>query len=200
MEAPSAPGDDATDDRSAALHGPDAPVRLVWLERSHAAELQQIARDPRVAIPAGLPQPLPDTWAYDLVEQRIAARAAGRTYSAAILPAGSSGVLGICSVLDIRPTQGRGELAYLLAVDAWGRGHGRAAAARMVRFAFDVLELTSLCARVMAGNVAAARILAHCGFRPARYRALPEGHPRRDTAIAYELNAAAWRGQDQTWG
>ncbi len=58
---------------------------------------------------------------------------------------------------------------YWLARSEWGRGYGREALARLVRFAFHELDppLARLEANAHAGNIASQRVLIACGFEQA---------------------------------
>jgi RimJ/RimL family protein N-acetyltransferase len=166
-------------------------MRIVPLEARHASELQRLVRDPRVAIPAGLPASIPDSWAAGYIEARASAWRQGRACTFAVVPTDGEQLLGVCSLIDVCWEVRRAELAFFVDRLSWGRGYGRGAAEMVVHFAFERLDLCVLHARALPGNRRARRILLGCGFHEMRLRPVPEGHPRRDAATMFRLDQAA---------
>lgn len=68
-------------------------------------------------------------------------------------------------VTGVRPTEDEatGELSYVLAPEAWGRGYATEAAARVVAWAFAELGLSAVIATTRA-NAASDHVLAKLGF------------------------------------
>lgn len=71
-------------------------------------------------------------------------------------------VIGVCDIFDV--AHGQGEIGYWLDRAVWGRGFGREAAQRLVRFAAEDIGLTSLLAACADDNLASAAILDRLGF------------------------------------
>ena len=113
----------------------------------------------------------------------------GTAYRLAITLEGR--MIGVCDVFDI--ANGEGEIGYWLDRAAWGHGFGCEAAARLVRFAFDELGLTTLvagcaddpydgyCTAVEANQQELTEILAE-GGPDVLLRALPVFRELRDEA------------------
>ena len=60
---------------------------------------------------------------------------------------------------------GRHQLAYRFCASAWGNGYATAAAAAVVNYAFETLNLPSLVAVVWPDNLASTNVLRKLGFR-----------------------------------
>jgi RimJ/RimL family protein N-acetyltransferase len=74
-------------------------------------------------------------------------------------------LIGLCYLRDIEWTHRRSELHILIGDDRdRGRGLGRAAVDLLLDHAFDTLGLARVYLQVLAGNVAARRLYAACGF------------------------------------
>jgi RimJ/RimL family protein N-acetyltransferase len=74
-------------------------------------------------------------------------------------------LIGLCYLRDIDWTHRRAELHILIGDDRdRGRGFGRAAVELLLDHAFDTLGLARVYLHVLAGNAAACRVYAACGF------------------------------------
>jgi RimJ/RimL family protein N-acetyltransferase len=163
-------------------------IRFVPLGEAHRAELGALVRDPRVRMPAGLPEPIPEGWAEALIHSRTRAREQGRSFTFAIeqdRPAG--GLIGVCSVHRLRRSASSAEIAFFLSAAWWGRGIGRAAAEWLIEFSFRTLAVDRLVALCLPGNERARRVLVGCGFT--RMATGPRRFPssRRAAALTYWL-------------
>jgi RimJ/RimL family protein N-acetyltransferase len=71
---------------------------------------------------------------------------------------------------ELKPTEvvNGYEIVYALAPDVWGSGLGTELAEALVRYGFDILELTEISATVDAANVASLVLLSKIGFRHVR--------------------------------
>jgi RimJ/RimL family protein N-acetyltransferase len=67
-------------------------------------------------------------------------------------------------------------LSYVLRPASWGQGIATEAAARLLRHAFDALQLDCLMAVTMSANKASQRVLEKIGMRPFRNSRTPTGH------------------------
>ncbi|HET9947544.1 MAG TPA: GNAT family N-acetyltransferase [Longimicrobiales bacterium] len=66
--------------------------------------------------------------------------------------------------LRVNAKHRRGELGYWIGVPYWGRGYATEAAAALVGFGFDALELNRIQARHMTRNPASGRVLEKIGM------------------------------------
>jgi [ribosomal protein S5]-alanine N-acetyltransferase len=67
--------------------------------------------------------------------------------------------------LHVERTHNHAELGYWIGVPYWGRGYATEAAAAVIRYGFDTLDLHRIHASVFAGNSASARVLLKVGMR-----------------------------------
>jgi ribosomal-protein-alanine N-acetyltransferase len=67
--------------------------------------------------------------------------------------------------LHVERTHNHAELGYWIGVPYWGRGYATEAAAAVIRYGFDTLDLHRIQASVLAGNPASARVLLKVGMR-----------------------------------
>jgi RimJ/RimL family protein N-acetyltransferase len=93
------------------------------------------------------------------------ARRDGRALPLAIVDSGSGAVLGSCDLRRPEPDDpGRGEIGYLLAPDARGRGAATRAMRLLVGWAFAELGMRRVQALVHPDNPASAAVLERLGF------------------------------------
>ena len=76
-----------------------------------------------------------------------------------------SGRLVGCVGLVIDREHGRAELGYWTAREIWGRGYGTEAAAAVVRYAFEQLDLHRVYAHHLSRNPASGSIMRKLGMR-----------------------------------
>jgi RimJ/RimL family protein N-acetyltransferase len=142
-----------------------------------------------------IPHPYPAGVAEDFIAWTRQAAAAGTEYVFAVTLASSGALVG-CVGLRVDETHARAELGYWIGVPYWGRGYATEAARRVVRFAFESLDLNRLDSSCFARNAASARVLEKSGF--AREGLRPQ-HVRRfgrfeDLAI-YGLLRGDWQAR-----
>jgi RimJ/RimL family protein N-acetyltransferase len=103
-------------------------------------------------------------------------------------------LLGTCTLFQFHPQSRRAEIGYALASQHWRRGYMHEALQRLLRYAFDDLDLTRLEADIDPRNEASERTLLRLGF-------VKEGHMRErwivgdvvsDSAV-YGLLRREWR-------
>ena len=124
----------------------------------------------------------------EAVEQMIAAQvadmSAGGACYWAVVRAGDQAFLGACDLSDIDWRHRRGEVGFLLANGAWGRGYGLEAMRAVVDHA-AALGLKRLWARAHVGNQRSERLLERLGFEEEGYLRghIQRGVERRDCKI-----------------
>lgn len=72
--------------------------------------------------------------------------------------------VGLLTLKEISASNSRAELGYSIAKAQWGKGFGKEAAAEIVRFAFEKLELHSIYAIILPYNTPSQRIALGLGF------------------------------------
>lgn len=96
-------------------------------------------------------------------------------------------LLGTVTLAHVEPLHRRAEIGYAVLHAEQGRGIGRAASTRLLRFAFEGLALERIEADVDPRNAASLHLLDSQGFRV-------EGHLRRRYRIADEWHDAVLLG------
>ena len=96
--------------------------------------------------------------------------ALGEFYDWAVVDRDSGRMIGTCGFTRFDPPHNIGEIGYVLNPEFHGRGLGYEAAARVVRFGFEELELHRIEARFMRGNEASLRLAEKLGMRFEGYR------------------------------
>lgn len=129
--------------------------------RKDAAALFDYARDPDVGPNAG--------WKphADIAESRLIIRELFRkNMTWAIEEKAGGAVIGSIGLeLDkYRPEIESREMGYSLAKSRWKRGYMTEAAERVIRYAFDELNLTVLMIRTGEANLRSRRVIEKCGF------------------------------------
>ncbi|WP_158596011.1 GNAT family N-acetyltransferase [Oleomonas cavernae] len=110
---------------------------------------------------ARIPHPYPPGAADAFLLDAAATDAAGATLHRAVTRAGDDSLVGIVSLVMIRP--GVAELGYWVGRVAWGQGIAGAAAAAMIGIARDQ-GIYRLLGKVMDGNPRSMAVLARQGF------------------------------------
>lgn len=147
---------------------------LVWrtdrfvlrpLEAGDAPELLELFGDPAVVAFMDI-EPLEDLEeAKGVIDWACERRAAGQGVRWTIRPLEGGRLVGTCGFNTLELDRGRrGEVAYDLARDQWGKGVMNEILPRLIAFGFEGLALRRLEAFVTPGNVASCRLLERHGF------------------------------------
>ena len=88
----------------------------------------------------------------------------GDFYDWAVVEKASGRMIGTCGFTSIDTQHNSGEIGYVLNPDFHGKGYGTEAAARVLAFGFDNLELHRIEARFMEGNAASLRVMEKLGM------------------------------------
>ena len=131
-----------------------------------APELQRLAgareiADTTVSIPH--PYDLDHALAWIGQQRREAVRGRATNFAIRLLPDGP--LIGSAGLRDIDPEHQQAELGFWIGRERWGQGYAREAAAAVIRFGFESLELNRICAHHMARNPAAGKVLRALGMR-----------------------------------
>jgi ribosomal-protein-alanine N-acetyltransferase len=83
----------------------------------------------------------------------------------AIADVATDRVIGSIGWASWHPTHGRGEIGYVLARHAWGRGLATEAVRAVIRYGFEQLELHKITAHCHVQNIASRRVLERVGMQ-----------------------------------
>ena len=100
-----------------------------------------------------------------LLQDIRAYAAAGTLFQWGIARNDDDAVIGTATLYQIDKAHRRGEIGFALARRAWGRGHATEAVTRLIRHAFEDLDLHRLEADPDPQNAASIRVLERQGFR-----------------------------------
>jgi ribosomal-protein-alanine N-acetyltransferase len=150
-------------------------VRLEPITPNHADPIQWLAADAEVARTCWLPHPYPAGAAATWVRGQIEARERGESLAHAVMHSGD-GLVGICTLLGLRPAAPSGQLSFWIGRPYWGRGYATAAAGQLVALGLGPLELREILSCTLGSNLASRRVLAKLGFRPTS--AAPNPYPK----------------------
>jgi len=173
--------------------GSAATIHLEPIAPVHAPEVQRLASDARVADTSNVPHPYPADGAATWIRYSMALRDQGREVNFAVIADDLAALVGVCGVSSIEERPRRGELGYWIGVPHWGRGYASAAAADLVRRAFEEHALESLYSSCLVRNPASRRVLEKTGFRHVGYGTHP--HPKwgpADRFALFELTRLEW--------
>jgi [ribosomal protein S5]-alanine N-acetyltransferase len=154
---------------------------------SDAVALFGVFSDPRVMRYWSCPAWTALAQAEEEIARDRLALASGEYLSLGIALAGTTEVIGTCSLFDFMPQCRRAELGYGLSAAFWGQGLMHEALAALLAFAFDDLDLHRLEADVDPRNLASTRCLERLGF-------VREGHLRERWIVAGEVSDTALYG------
>jgi RimJ/RimL family protein N-acetyltransferase len=96
--------------------------------------------------------------------RQLASRAAHGFGKWAVVEKAGGRLVGSCGFDPASESMPEVEFGYLYARDCWGRGYATEAGRACMRYAFDVLKLTKVVARVTPENTASRRVLEKLGF------------------------------------
>ena len=183
--------------RAAYTFGHDQPVLIegpVTLRRPVAKDEPGIAaayRDPESARWFGGPQPYTDAHAREYVRDHVPAEWAKGVEAIFAVVDGADAYAGSVD-LRISPTDPAvGEVGFVIAPAARGRGYATAALRAISRWGFDALGLARIECRAEAGNDASRRVAAKAGFavEGMQRAGIGRGGTRRDMWVAARIAA-----------
>lgn len=113
-----------------------------------------------------IPHPYPEDGAIEWIGTHEAAFADQKSLHFAMTARADGELLG-CMGLHTKPEPCRGvaEIGYWVAVAHWGRGLATEAAAAVVRYGFETLDLHRIEAHHMTDNPASGRVMKNIGMR-----------------------------------
>lgn len=153
----------------------ESSVSVEPIARSHEEAIQRLAADAEVAKTCWLPHPYPADAAAAWIQEQMEARDRGESLAHAVLHP-NEGLVGVCSLMGLRPGTPFGQISFWIGRPYWGRGYATAAAGQVIALALGPLGLRVILSCTLGGNLASRRVLAKLGFRPTS--ATPNPYPK----------------------
>lgn len=152
---------------------------------SDAPDVQRLAGDREIAeMTLRVPHPYPDGIAEKWIESQPENFAKEKSASFAVVLLEDHQLIGAAG-LEIRREHDRAELGYWIGKPYWGRGYGTEAAAAVLDFGFNDLNLNRIQAHHFSKNPASGRVMQKIGMT--REGALRQAVKKRDQHLDVEL-------------
>ncbi len=135
------------------------------LSTDDAQVIHSYASDPEVSRFIGWPlmKTLDETRSY--IEEMLRREAADTHLYASVALKSTGEIIGTAMIFNFNRAANHAEIGYVFHKKHWGKGYGSETVALMDNFAFDVLKLHKLHARVVHANIGSARVLEKNGFK-----------------------------------
>lgn len=151
-------------------------LTLRQLELHDAESIERLAGEKEVAdTTLSMPHPYPLGSAATFIKVRHEAAARGDGYSFAVTLTEDGTFLGVVG-LHVNRIHNMAELAYWIGKPYWRSGYCTEAAARIIQFAFDKLELNRVYAAAMTRNPASYKVMEKIGMK---YEGILRNHIRK---------------------
>jgi RimJ/RimL family protein N-acetyltransferase len=162
------------------LHYPNPPLTdgdvslRSWRLPDDYATLENASSDLRITVSTSLPAHLTEEGADAWVARQHRRVSEGSGISLAITTAHSDQSVGLAGIYGLQRNWGIGDLGYWVAPAVRGQGAAQAGVRLLVQWAWEVLDLTRIEARIVPDNVSSIRVaeaagLTREGLHPARY-------------------------------
>ena len=138
-----------------------APLAERHLERFLAVAGSRVIADTTISVPHPLTEEAARAWIRRAVAESREGLAA---HFAVAIPPDHETLVGYAAIKDIDCEHNEAELSFWLDADFGGRGYATEAAAAVVTFGFEALDLNRIEAYHMVRNPASGRVLAKLGF------------------------------------
>ncbi len=74
--------------------------------------------------------------------------------------------IGLCDIRHINYISGYGEIGYIIGdKEEWGQGYGTEIVSMLVKYCFDIINLRTVTAKVLAPNIGSGKVLEKNGFQ-----------------------------------
>ena len=130
-----------------------------------ASQVQRMAGAREIAsVTKNIPHPYPDGAAETWIATHQERYETGQGLSLAVTLAGTGELMGAIGLVSISEAHRRGVIGYWMGVDYWGRGYCTEAGRRLVRFAFEDMDLHRVVSHHLARNPASGRVMQKIGM------------------------------------
>lgn len=132
---------------------------------SDAKTVQHLAGNKEITSRTGMiPYPYPDGLAESWIQGHPTGFANGTEVVCAITLKGNGELVGCMSLAGISKKHQKGEIAYWVAVDHWGKGYCTEAGQVLVKYAFEQLKLNKITSRHKVTNPASGKVMQKLGM------------------------------------
>lgn len=175
------------------LHPPitplaDGTIRLEPLDARFVSEFERLVEDPEVIRNTRVPSQPPPGFAASWIDRYVRGWADGSRAGFAILACDDGAFLGFAAIVDLQREERQGELGYVVAREARGRGIARRALRLLTRWALAELGLRRVELRIDPENLASIRVAERCGYvREGVLRSLHFKEDLRSDTAVYSL-------------
>lgn len=162
-------------------------LSLCWVDHADVAGIYEIFSDPKVIRYWNRTIFTHQDDAHIYIEDIHHGFSDGKLFQWGVCLKGSQHLIGICTLNDISPAQGRANVGFAISSKYWGNGYGREAMNRLIKHSFDELGLRRLEADVDPHNTVCLKSLESMGFKR-------EGYLRQRWQIGSELQDSVMLG------
>ena len=139
-------------------------MRLEPLDERFVQDFDALASDPDVIRFTRVPDERTDGFAAEWIDADVRAWQDGSQAGFAIVDEADGSFLGMAALVQIRMDMAEGELGYIVAREARGRGVAGRAICLLARWAFEELGLMRLEAWIDVANEPSVRVAERAGF------------------------------------
>ncbi|MFD1412463.1 GNAT family N-acetyltransferase [Oceanobacillus jeddahense] len=130
---------------------------------SDISTVQKIADDKAIAETTFIPYPYTTEKVGDWINSHSTLLKNGDAYPFAVVVKDENQLIGTMTI-RIDKVHNKGELAYWIGKDFWGKGFATEASKRILDFGFNELNLNRIWAPVMKKNIASAKVMRKIGL------------------------------------
>ena len=165
----------------------DGVIRLEPLDERFAVDFEELARDPEVVANTRIPSTVEPGYGETWLARYIDAWREGTRAGFAILD-GEGGFLGFAAIVDFDAEGNQGEIGYVTAREARGKGVAQRALRLVTDWALDDAGLERVELHIDPANPASVRVAEKCGYvREGVLRSLHFKEDLRSDTVIYSL-------------
>lgn len=133
-------------------------------ELEDAPIAQRLANDKELANTTFLPHPYSLEDAKNWIRNHPQLIESKEAFPFAVIPKSDEELIGTMT-LRVDKLHNKGELAYWIGKDYWGKGYAREASKRVIAFGFEEQKLNRIWAPVMSKNIASGKVMQKAGLK-----------------------------------
>lgn len=142
----------------------DGVIRLARISDAHLSGFALLLRDPDVIANTRVPDPPPDGFEHQWLQAYKDGEADGTRDGFAIEDAETGEFLGIAGLVSIERDANQGEIGYVVAREARGRGIATRALRLVTEYALGEVGLDRVQLLISDGNTPSLRVAERCGY------------------------------------
>ena len=133
-------------------------------EISDALRVQKLAGEKELAETTFLPHPYTIKAAEDWIKSHSKLIENGDAFPFAVIHKNENKLVGTMTI-RVDKIHNKGELAYWIGKDYWGKGYATESSKRVVEFGFGELKLNRIWAPIMSKNKASSKVMEKIGLK-----------------------------------